>query len=180
MKVFKLILLTLFASASLTLSHTGYCQEEGEVAWKSKHRFGPFLAYAFVPNLEGQIELIPVIGLDYEYWLHKKFGIGLSNDFDVLSYQIETSDGEELEREFAFVSTLNLVTKPVAGLILSAGGGIELEKHKNFGVFRMALGWEFELNHRVDLEPMVAWEMKGKAEYHALNIGLVVGLNWHK
>ena len=175
------VILILLVSFNLNIA---FAQEssskESEAEKSSKHRIGPFIGYGLSPNLKGNFRMIPVLGLDYEYWFNERIALGLSNDLDLLGFTVETSEGLDLEREFALVFTANGVFKPVGEWIISLGGGIEVEQNESLGVFRLGTGWEFEVNSRLDLEPVIAWEMKGKATYHTINFGLVIGLNFRK
>ena len=92
-------------------------------------------------NEEGkkQIRVIPILGLDYEYWFNHKIGLGLHNDLELSSYVVEKDQQEHIAREYAIVSALVFLYEPLKGWTLFAGPGYEFEKkyfnNNNFFIF---------------------------------------------
>jgi len=106
------------------------------------HRFALVTGYGFLSgaiNEEGQKRpyLVPVFGLDYEYWFNHKIGVGTHNDLELGTYSVETGDQEYVERNFAVVLSAVFLYEPVHNWALFAGPGYELEAHHNFPVFKV-------------------------------------------
>jgi len=83
------------------------------------------------------------LGLDYEYHLSEHFGIGGLVD-------LATGDVRD------FIIGVPVFAHPVGGLLVLAVPGME---HQNDGsnefLFRLGVGWEFELSERFVLTPIV-------------------------
>lgn len=108
------------------------------------------------------ILIIPTIGLNYDYWFHKKWGIGLHNDILLQQYKIERHhDQRELVRENPVAICAILSFEPFPRWILMGGYGLELEKNQNINLFRFGieygiplkdsweLGFNFEYDHKI-------------------------------
>ncbi len=106
------------------------------------HRLALFTGYGLIPgaiNESGkeQVKVIPVLGIDYEYWFNHKIALGLHNDLELASYSVENEKEKYLEREYAFVTALVFLYEPLRGLTFFAGPGYEFEKNHNFAVFKI-------------------------------------------
>jgi hypothetical protein len=124
------------------------CQHESEVHEENQfqhHRLALFTGYGLIPgaiNEEGkeQVKIIPVLGLDYEYWFSHKFALGLQTDLELDSYTVEKDHQEYLDREYAFLTALTFLYEPILGWALFAGPGYEFEKNHSFALFRVGTG----------------------------------------
>ena len=113
------------------------------------HRLALFTGYGLIQgavdeNGNSQFKLIPVIGVDYEYFLNHKIGIGLHNDIELSSYIVEKNHQEYLEREYAVVSALVFLYEPIIGWEVFAGPGYEFEINHGFPLFK--IGTELSKN----------------------------------
>lgn len=90
-------------------------------------------------NEEGKerAHIVPVIGLDYEYWFNHKIGLGSVNDVELGSYSVELDHQEYVERKFAFVTSVVFLYEPLHNWTVFAGPGYELEAHHNFPIFKI-------------------------------------------
>ena len=90
---------------SFILVYTSIClsaQEEhttNETHHFQHHRIVLFTGYGLIAgaideNGDKLAKLIPVIGLDYEYFFNHKIGIGLINDIELSSYGVEKDNQE--------------------------------------------------------------------------------------
>ena len=129
------------------------------------HRIAVFTGYGFISGaVDGdgnkQLELIPVLGFDYEYFFNHKIGVGLFNDLELSSYSVQKEDDEYLQREYAFVSAMVFLYEPIIGLTLFAGPGYEFEKHHGFPLFKIGAevakhfqdGWSVGIAASFDLK----------------------------
>lgn len=100
-----------------------------------------------------RVVVIPTISLDLLYWFNRKFGIGLLNELEIISYVIESPNHNELEREYPFQIVLVGMYKIKNGPGLYFGPGIEIEKHENFYIFKVGIDYELELGNHWDVTP---------------------------
>jgi hypothetical protein len=125
---------------------------------------GVFVGYTFIPtaisNEEKQSVIVPTIGLDYIYKFNHKFALGLQNDLELASYQVEISHNEILKREYAFVSALVFIYEPIEWWSVFIGPGYEFEHHESFYLTRIGTdfikrfndGWALSLVFTVDIK----------------------------
>jgi len=130
-----------------------------------KHNLGLFIGFTFIPNTlssgEKESFVAPTLGLDYSYKFNHKFALGIQNEFELASYEIEKEHNEEtLKREYAFVSALVFIYEPVEWFSLFAGPGYEFEHHESFFLARIGTdfikrfedGWAVALTFTVDFK----------------------------
>ncbi|AZQ61265.1 hypothetical protein EI427_03220 [Flammeovirga pectinis] len=146
------------------------------------HRIALIWAHGYVPKAidnKDQTVIIPVIGLDYEYWFSHKFAIGLSNDIELTNYVIENHEGEELEREYSYVGAIMGIFEVAPLWVVAVGPGVEIEKNQNFFVAKINIEREFPIaGVGWDVTPMFSYEVKtsnGHGVYDAFNLGIGIG-----
>ncbi len=140
-------------------------EEESHHEELYSNALGLFIGYTLIPNYtesgEKEAFIAPTIGLDYLYKFNHKIGLGLLNDLELASYEIETEHDEEtLKREYAFVSALVFFYEPVNWWSVFAGPGFEYEHHKSFFLARLGTefikrfndGWAATLTFTVDIK----------------------------
>lgn len=140
-------------------------------------RIGAVMYHTYIgtKTLEGKDVLImPSVGLDVEYWLNEKWGIGSHNDLEHTSFIVKHGDAEILERETPLLLTVDALWKPWKGLVLLAGPGIELEKEENLLVFRGGLEYEIEIGSHWDVAPTIFYDSRVDA-YDTFSIGIGIG-----
>lgn len=98
---------------------------------------------------------IPTIGLDFQYWFNPKFGLGLKNEFEIVTYVLQDENSSELEREYPLISVLVGMYKLRNGPTFYFGGGIEYEKSKNFFIVKAGVEYELEIGNHWDVTPEV-------------------------
>jgi hypothetical protein len=121
------------------------------------------LGYTFIPQGTSHEEeeadgvFIPSIGLDYFRRVHPRWEIGVMVDLELGEYIISH---KELNRKNALavigIGSFSL-TKHIN---LFAGGGIEIEKHKNLGVLRFGTEYVFRLNKEWVISPGFFYDFK--------------------
>lgn len=122
----------------------------------------------------GENLLIPSWGLDLEYWWSSRWGLGLHNDLEIESFIIEESEEEFIERSYPLVMTLDALFKPMGGLVLLIGPGIEVAPEGSFWLMRAGLEYEFELAHHWDLAPTIFYDTR-EDSFQTWSFGLGVG-----
>ncbi len=143
-------LLIIFLSAfQFTYAQTS--EEEKEEA--GYHRISVVIGHAYIPQgIEGTTKkqwlFLGSWGIDYDYWFHSKWAIGLHSDWTVQNYAVERTgeDGTEgvLERTRPFASTVAGIFKPGEHFSILVGFGGEFSKEENLFLIRGGLeyGWE--------------------------------------
>ncbi len=141
-------------------------------------RIALLIGHTLIPEEHAEENFfIPSWGLDIEYWLSSKFGLGIHNDLEIETFVIINEQGEmdELERVSPLVLTFDLLYKPYKGLVLQLGPGIEIEKDENYTLFRTGIEYEFEINHHWDISPTVFYDSRFDGGYHTWSIALGIG-----
>lgn len=144
-----------------------------------KHfRISPVLSHTYIPTATSEgtkTMIIPSIGLDLEYWINHKFGLGLHNDLELLNYEIEKPEHElTIEREYPVVLTLDALAKVYKDLVVVFGAGVEFEKNKNLFIVRTGLEYEVEFSECWDLSPTVFYDYRHN-EFGTWSIGIGIG-----
>ena len=153
-----------------------------DVSHDSEHEFKKFrmavnLGHAYIPTAsvaDNKFLIIPVWGLDFQYWVNEKWGVALKNDIEIAKYTINKDDSEQLRENPVIISLPVLYSPWDNGLTFMLGPGIELEGHKNFSIFRFGLGYEFEFGNHWDFAPEVVYDLKD-GHINSLTIAIGVG-----
>ena len=148
-------------------------EEEGDM----KHfRIGLVLAHTYIPKgtSEGtQVTSIPAYGLDLEYWIYEKWGIGLHNEIELEMFEVETNESSFIEREYPVVVTLDALYKPYKELIFVFGYGVEFEKTENLNLIRFGAEYELDLGKHWDMSPSFTYDYRfGNYGTYAIGIGV--------
>ena len=125
---------------SLTERETSSAEELAK-----RHKLALAVGYTHIPEGVDEVEgdkgvWVPALGLDYYYRLNEKWKIGLAADIEFGEYLIVDKD---LNRHNAFILVALAGYELVPFWAVFAGGGIELEDHKNLGVLRLGTEYEF-------------------------------------
>lgn len=133
-----------------------------EPAETFKHfRASLLIGHTYVPTGEEPKHLfVPSWGLDLEYWFNRRWGLGLHNDLELQTFIVEKQEGEQLEREYPLVTTLDVLVKPFKDLVLLIGPGYEFEKKENFALLRAGIEYEFEFGKDWDISPTIFYDTR--------------------
>ena len=115
-------------------------------------------------NEENNFLVLPIWGLDLQYWFNEKWAIGFKGDVEIAIYIIEDKDKEShLERENPIILTTPLFFSPWEnnGWVFFLGQGVELEGDHNFFVLRSGVGYEVHLPNNWDVSPEFIYDIKG-------------------
>lgn len=151
----KKTLFTLLLVSTVTLT---FAQEDFK-----NFRISPILSHTYIPEAtsEGRKNIIaPSIGLDLEYWINEKWGIGFHNDMELMNFEIEKDEYIYIEREYPIVLTLDGLWKFHKEWVLVLGSGIEIEKNKNLFIVRTSLEYEIELAKHWDVSPSLTYDYR--------------------
>lgn len=182
----KSIIRTLFLGCFL-ISFTGYGQEENHDKSEHneheshfhKHSIAILLNHTLIGtgvNDEGSSKTIsvPSWAINYDYHFDHRWSLGLHNDIIAESFIVENEqeDEEFLERETPIAVVAVGAYRPVAGLALELGTGIEFEKNENFGLIRIGAEYGIEIP-QLKMEAIfgIDYDILFDA-YDAFNIGI--------
>ena len=179
MKIKKFLFIIVFFLLFVSLQASSQQEHKsGETHHFQHHRLALFTGYGLIQgavdeNGNKQAQLIPVIGLDYEYFFNHKIGIGLLNDLELSSYSVEKEHQEYLERNYAFVSALVFLYEPLFGWTLFAGPGYEFKKDHGFGLIK--IGTELTKNFQDGWSVGIAASYDIKEVNSSFSFGLTAG-----
>lgn len=146
----------------------------------NEHTFKPFriaviIGHTLIPAGHTNDNLfIPSWGLDLEYWWKPTWGIGLHNDLELESFLIERPNTEIIERIYPLVMTLDLLYKPIGGLVLMAGPGYEIADQQDFFLLRFGIEYEFEIGNHWDVAPTFFYDSR-EDSFQTWSVGLGIG-----
>ena len=168
----------------LVLTSQIYGQSHDEIV-NHEHEFKNFriavnLGHAYIPSAtttDNKFVVIPVWGLDLQYWFNHKWGIALKNDIEIASYSVDVSSNNtsSILRKYPVIISIPVLFSPWDnGLTFLLGPGVELEEHLNFSVFRFGMGYEFEIGDHWDFAPELVYDLKD-GHINSLTIAIGVG-----
>jgi len=151
----------------------GIEEEIEESSWRIG--FAVLHTYISTETTEGRENLIlPSLGLDIEYWFNEKWGIGMHNDIEIETFEVEKEQGEFIERNFPLVLTVDALWKAWEELVIVVGGGVELEGSESFALLRTGLEYEIEFHEKWDLSPVVTYDFRLDA-FDTWSMGIGIG-----
>jgi hypothetical protein len=150
----------------------------------NNHHFKKFrtsftLGQTYIPQATSnnvKFVVIPTLGLDFQYWITPKWGVGLKNDIEIANYVVQDHDGgPSIVRHNPLIIAVPALFSPWENhFTFIMGPGIELEEHQNFFVFRAGVGSEFEVGNHWDFAPEIIYDLKN-GNINALTIAIAVG-----
>lgn len=161
-----LLLFGLIALIPIALRAQTHEKDSHKELFRPHSRFTVMLAHYMFPHVvEGETgkknDLIPAWGLDYDYWFHPKWAVGIHNDFILQPYKIERkNDATELTRNFPISTALVGIFKPGKHLAFVTGLGREFEKEEALNLWNIGLEYGFELPHNWELSLNFIYEDK--------------------
>ena len=172
----KLRLILLLVFIGIYASAPGQDEAHHKAASHRGLRVSTAIGHTFLPRdtQEGKsMVILPSFGLDVEYWFTHKWGIGLHNDLELQTFEIQENEETIIEREFPVLITLDVLFRPMKRLSIYAGPGIELERSQNFFVTRLGIEYEIPIGNGWDVFPAVFHDVrKGAYDTYSLNFGV--------
>lgn len=181
MRYILLLLIPLFLTGQSLYAQEHETNDKGSHRKTSYFRISTAIAHTFVPEetTDGtKTAVLPSLGLDIEFWVNHKFGIGLHNDLELMTFEVKENENILIEREYPFLMTLDALWKPYKELVVFVGPGIELEPVENYFVFRAGCEYEVEISTHWDLSPLVFYDIRDGA-YNTLSVGIGIGYRFN-
>lgn len=150
---------------------------------EEKHTFRHFrisisMGQAYIPqaqSVDAKFVVLPTLGLDFQYWISTKWGIGLKNDIELARYFVKNGEGGSvIDRNDPLIIALPALFSPwKRNFTFILGPGIELEPHQNFLVIRCGVGSHFEVGNHWDFAPEFIYDLKnGSINSFTVAIGI--------
>lgn len=129
------------------------------------HRVAIIIGHGHVFGAESvengkNIVTIPTWGIDYQYWVNEKFGMGLKSDIEIMDYVVHSGEENQVIRSNPVIVSTVFLYHPSKGWNFLIGPGIEFEESHNFFVIRAGMGYEFELPRHWDFAPEIVLDLK--------------------
>lgn len=165
-KLLIVITFFLFSYASLFgQEHDEPTEHDSETHEFKHHRIAVIIGHGHVFGAEdvnngNSIVTIPTWGLDYQYWIKRKFGVGLKSDIEIMDYAVTLKDQTLVERTSPIIVSTLFLYNPTKGWNVFAGPGIEFEESHNLFILRAGMGYEFKLPGHWDFAPEFVFDLK--------------------
>ena len=123
--------------------------EHGHEEFNKHHNISAVMAFSFIPSIvpgeaEREVLAVPTWALNYNFWFHHKWAVGLHNDIILQQYKIERHhDKDELIRSYPFAVKAVVLFEPIHQLAFLTGYGKEFELNEILDV--VTLGVEYEI-----------------------------------
>ena len=158
-------------------SFWAFSQEKSTVLDFENHfRISPVLSHTYIPKATiggKEIYFLPSFGLDLEYWFSHKWGVGLHNDLELESFEIEKDNAKNV-RVIPIVSTIDLLYNFHKRWVLVLGAGIEFDKRENLTLFRTGIEYEIEIGDGWDVSPTIFYDIR-ISKFDTASIGIGFG-----
>jgi hypothetical protein len=143
-----------------------------------KHfRISPVISHTFIPTNTSEGDktvIVPTFGLDLEYWINEKWGLGFHNDLELETFEIEKEHELFVEKEFPLVLTFDALYKFKKHFVLVVGTGVEFEKNEDLFIIRAGLEYEVEFGNHWDVSPTVIYDHRSNSS-STWGIGIGIG-----
>ncbi len=155
-------------------------EEENEPAFHPHSEVALVLSHAEVfqgANEQGRKELLslPAWGLNYNFWFHPKWAIGLHTDIIVEKFEIKKTipggESETIERSHPVAPALMAVFRPNTHWMFELGMGGEFSSEENFVLNRAGLEYTAELTKNWEVFGTLSYDFKWNA-YDTWVIGI--------
>lgn len=149
----KKVLNILFATICIALMLMGFQVQAQEAVQHNTHessdvhsikgaRITGIIGYSLINNSfipeSNDVLIVPTLGLNFDYYLTEKWGLGIHSDIVLQQFKAETHNGhEEIIRENPIGLCATGLYKPHERWAVLMGYGVEFEKHENLQLIRM-------------------------------------------
>ena len=181
MKQFATLLLFMFVLLPNALTGQEHQQENethdsAEHTFK-KHRLAAEFGYAHIPDgyeeePGDQSVWVPTVGIEYLYRFNHKWAAGATVSMETGNYLIEINR-EDLDRENVLIIAAVADYEILPRWAVFGGGGIEIERHKNFGLIRLGTAYNFPLKNNWDISPVITFDHK--VDYYTYELVVSIG-----
>ncbi|EAZ81851.1 hypothetical protein [Algoriphagus machipongonensis] len=178
--LFPLLFILFFSTAALSIAQEMQNgEEEIEIEEvEGKHSIAFVLGHSRIGqgrDAEGkkQFTMVPSLAIDYNYWISKKFALGLHTDFLNENFFIESeSEGEIIERERPIAPAVMGTFKPEEHWSFALGfGGEFVAGGETYFVTRVAIEYGVEIRNGWEVLGVLTQDFRANA-YNVTTLGL--------
>jgi hypothetical protein len=174
LKIYFITFISFVQGLSVMAGNDSHDAEEAHHS--SGHKITLLVANSLINNSLSEqsngILIIPTFGINYDYFINPKWGLGLHTDILLQQFKIEKHGSkEEIIRENPVGIAGILLFKPHHRWTLMAGYGVEVEKHENFQMIRTGVEYGIELPRCWELGLSLEFDYKIKT-YSSLMFGI--------
>lgn len=162
--------------SSVIIPALGFAQEiENEKT--SSHRLTVLLSHTIIPeginNDKKEWMTLGSWSIDYDYWFHPMWAIGLHTDLIVENFEVEQLGKREaiLERSYPVAPAITGLFKPGEHLTLLLGAGGEFTRDESFFLIRLGVEYGWEIAEEWELGISLANDFKIDA-YNSWSLGI--------
>jgi hypothetical protein len=168
MTLFKqalLVLTSLLSGLLFSISAFGQTEEESSEV-KKKHSIALGVGHTHVKtdiDIIGKEWLnLPSWSLDYNYRISEKWAISCQNEIILGEIEVESEDDNKktISRTRPFSTMLAVTYFPIERLGVFMASGAEFAKEGNFGMFRIGVEPNLEINERLEVFATVIYDFK--------------------
>ncbi len=95
---------------------------------------------------------------------------------ELFTFEILDAENIYIERRYPVLVTADFLWKPVRNLSLFTGPGIELERERNFAVYRLGIEYDGEVTCSISFSPIIFYDIRFNA-YNSFSMG--IGISYH-
>lgn len=178
--IYFFIILFLLTSSNFTLAQ----KDSGTSHALKRHKVGAFLGNAVIHGVHNtktgkeQYVIAPTIGIDYEFWINHKWGIGTYNEVAHMDIEVITENEDYIKRENAMLFSAVAIFEPIHKMAIFAGTGVETDPHHTFWIRYMGL--EYAIVRCNDWDISVNAGYVNKDLYDAFTFGVVIARRFGK
>lgn len=157
-------------------------QEKKEESPKGQHQLTFGLGHTYLSaKIEDRTKWLGVVSwsLDYAYWLHDRWAIGLQTDFLNETFKVETDKGEILERENPVIVMPAAIFRATEHVHIVGGAGTEFSKGEHLFITRLGAEYVHPLPKRWEVGASLFWDAKW-SYYHSFGISFNVSKGWKR
>lgn len=139
-----------------------------------RHRLSIAMANVRMPaadhvDQQGAFYILPTWMINYDYWVSRKFALGLHSDFALQQYEVSFEENVITRKHPITVTAVGLY-KATRHWTFLLGGGKEFEPSKSFNLIRLGTEYGFEIQNNWELNLNFIYDQRINA-YDAFTFG---------
>lgn len=157
-----------------------FAQEKKEASLKGTHMVTFGLGHTYLSaKIEDRTKWLGVVSwsLDYAYWFHDRWALGLQTDFLNETFKVETDKGNVLERENPVIVLPAALFRASERIHLVGGAGTEFSKGEHLFITRLGAEYTYPLPKRWEVGASLFWDAKW-GYYHSFGLSFNVTKGW--
>jgi hypothetical protein len=150
--------------ACFIISAPASAQSDVDEASEGRHEISLLIGHMHIAeSVEGggkTWHTLPSWELNYSYFIHPQWLVGLHNDIILEEFLIETTRGEVVERSYPIGMVATVGYLPVHYLTLLLGTGVELAHEEQFAMIRLGIEPTLKFNTKWEMLINLSYDIK--------------------